>query len=105
MKVPHPIVRNEEGPNSPIPIVSAEVPLALIEPGKLAIPPHGLENGPSHRSIPQALRQPQILLLRDRTELAAMLAVVLVELASTPKAGAGTEQQRRKQPEKNEPTS
>src|SRR5262249_4256624 len=86
VEVPLAIVRNENRPDLPIPIVRAEIDLTLIDSRKSAVRHRCLQDLPTKWRIAQGLRQPQILLLRAPAELPPMLPVMLIELAPAPKA-------------------
>ena len=85
-KVPLAIVRDEKRPDGSVGIVGAEVALAPIEAAELAIRPPGFKNWPTHRGVPQFLRQPQIFGLADMAELDAVLGVMLIQLRPAPES-------------------
>jgi hypothetical protein len=93
-KVPLAIVGDKKCPDGSVRIVSAKVPVTPVKSAELAIRPPGFEDWPTHRRVPQFLRQPQIFGLADVPELGAMLGIMLIQLRPAPESRPAGEKQQ-----------
>jgi len=95
-------VGDEEGSYGPVAIVRPKRAISLVETRGDSARLNGLQNRTAHGRVTKRLRQPQILGLRDISELAAMLGIMFVEQVPVPEPGTvGQKQERgKKQPDR-----
>jgi hypothetical protein len=94
-KVPFAIIGDEKCPDGSVWIERAEVALAPVEAAELAIWPARFEDWPSHRRVPQFLRQPQIFRLANVAEFRPVFSIMFIELRPAAEPGSAGEKQQR----------
>src|SRR5579872_3465477 len=78
------IVRDKERPDRAVAIVGSEVAVSAVESGHDPASLHHFEDRPTIRSVPQVLRELQVLFRRDIPELPPVLLEMFLKGALVP---------------------